>query len=462
MGFIRMAVMRPAVQLKRITSGNFEQTRYTRYLESHQYDKPGDLKQMQAEKLCGLMRHSCEKIPYYKHLKDKLELLPETAFDDIKKFPVITKKLINDCPDEFIDKEIPAVMRMKTGGTSNVKVEVIRDKASNTKRNDEYFNRMIGVYPGMRRLILSRHESNYRIGNDENPDHFVHYYHNRLSGTYQVKPMPLTEEKLSRTYNSYMSGRPEFMRANLNTGYIFAKYLEDNNLSLPPLKVVRSSSTQMIGEYRDTLKRVFGAEPYDSYGASEINFVSSQCEMYGGMHYIPMSHYIEILNDNGEELDKGEPGSMVITSLVHRAMPIIRYKIGDRAALSDELCRCGRTYPLIREIMGRDIEVIDAAKGKITGSHVLDLIRSNRGIADCQIIGRDNNAFLINIVMAEGYKAGDEQIILDYIIEKAGICDIETVFVPMIPILPNAKSLRVIPLSYDKDILDKLLYFGTE
>ena len=459
MGLIRMMVMRPAVQIKRIISRNFGQTNYTRYLEAHQHDTPEMLKRIQAEKLCELLKYTCESIPFYKHLQNRLGLKPETAFEDIKKFPVITKQMISERPDDFVNTAIPVVMRMKTGGTSNVKVEVIRDKYSNTMRNDEYFNRMNGVYPGMRRLILSRHESNYRVGNDENPEDFIHYYQNRFSGTSQVKPMPLTKEKLSRIYNYYISGKPEFLKVNINTCYVFAKYLESNGLSVPPVKVIRSSSAQMIDEHRKTFNRVFGADPYDAYGASEINFTASQCDVRGGMHYIPMSHYIEILDENDEEKNISEPGSMVVTSLVHRAMPIIRYKVGDCAALSNELCSCGRTYPLIREILGRDIEVIKTAKDSITGIDIIDLIKTCDGISDCQVIERSKKEYLMNIVKAKGYKPGDEQVFLNYIKSKTENAKIEISYVPMVPMLPNAKSLRVIPVHFDTDIENKLIYY---
>ena len=460
MGFLRRIVMGPAVQMKRILGGNFGQTRYTRYLEKHQYDSPEALKRMQADKLCKIMRHACDRIPYYKSLKGELKLTPETAFEDIKKFPIITKQMISERQVDFVDRNIPAVMRMKTGGTSNVKVEVIRDKSSHNMRNDEYFNRMIRVYPGMRRMILSRHESNYRIGNDEDPEKWVHYRHNRLSGTYHVKPNPLTEEKLSKIHDFYVSGKLEFLRANTNTGYLFAKYAEKMSFKLAPLKVLRCSSTQLVDEHRETFKRVFGTDPYDAYGASEINFVASQCDVRKGMHYIPMSHYIEILDSNNNEVAAGTAGSMVVTSLVHMAMPMIRYRIGDCAVLSDSLCSCGRTYPLIKRMLGRDLEVISTSTGVLTGADILRLIESAQGIADCQVIERSSGGILVNIAKSTDYKTGDENVIRGLIIEKIGAVDIEIAFYPILPILPNAKNIRVIPADFDSDIENKLVKYS--
>lgn len=460
MGILRMAVMRPAVQVKRILSGNFGQTRYTRYLETHQYDNTEKLREMQAEKLCIIMRHACERIPFYKHLKNDLGLVPETSFEDIKKFPVVTKQMIAECPNDFVDPDVPVLMRMKTGGTSKVKIEVLRDRYSLNMRNDEYFNRIIGIYPGMRKLILSRHEINYRVGNDEAPENMIHYYHNRISGIHLVKPMPLTEEKLSRIYSLYMSEKPEFLKGNLNTCYIFAKYLEEKELVIPPVKIIRSSGTQMVNEHQDTFKRVFGVEAYDSYGASEINFVSSQCEIHEGMHYIPMSHYIEIHRDNGEEANMEEPGSMIVTSLVHKAMPIIRYRIGDIAAMTHEQCPCGRTYPMIREIMGRELEIIETEDGRITGYEVLELLKAVEGISDIQLVEISKGRILLNIVKSNNYSRDDEEVVLAFIHDKTGIRDIQISFVPIIPILPNAKSIRVIPLEYYKKIDGGLIYYN--
>ena len=47
-------------------------------------------------------------------------------------------------------------------------------------------------------------------------------------------------------------------------------------------------------------------------------------------------------------------GDVIVTDLLNRAMPLIRYRIGDVAALSPaSRCRCGRALPRLSRVEGR-------------------------------------------------------------------------------------------------------------
>jgi phenylacetate-CoA ligase len=46
-------------------------------------------------------------------------------------------------------------------------------------------------------------------------------------------------------------------------------------------------------------------------------------------------------------------GDVIVTNLASYSFPIIRYRLGDQAVLSDEVCACGRQHPLIAEVIGR-------------------------------------------------------------------------------------------------------------
>ena len=63
--------------------------------------------------------------------------------------------------------------------------------------------------------------------------------------------------------------------------------------------------------------------------------------------------YVEVLRPDGSPARAGEVGMVVVTDLVNRAMPIIRYQVGDTAALASGQCRCGRGLPLLDSIAGR-------------------------------------------------------------------------------------------------------------
>jgi len=61
----------------------------------------------------------------------------------------------------------------------------------------------------------------------------------------------------------------------------------------------------------------------------------------------------------------GEPGSVVVTDLTNRAMPILRYQVGDVAVWSDQVCPCGRGLPLLERIDGREADYVVTARGEL-------------------------------------------------------------------------------------------------
>lgn len=48
-------------------------------------------------------------------------------------------------------------------------------------------------------------------------------------------------------------------------------------------------------------------------------------------------------------------GEAVVTNLLSRSFPIIRYKLGDYIKLAPESfkCKCGRAHPVLLDVLGR-------------------------------------------------------------------------------------------------------------
>ena len=54
-----------------------------------------------------------------------------------------------------------------------------------------------------------------------------------------------------------------------------------------------------------------------------------------------------------------------MTSLANRAMPLIRYEIGDTGELLAERCPCGRGLPLMRPTWGRSADYLALVDGTV-------------------------------------------------------------------------------------------------
>ncbi|MCD6322425.1 MAG: phenylacetate--CoA ligase family protein, partial [Clostridiales bacterium] len=351
-----------AVQGKRITNGTFSQSKFTRYIESIQYLSEDELIQLQNIELSKIMNHAVNNIPYYKNLLGKLELSPSSARDDIKHFPIITKDIYNTKKEQFVDPNILVIKSMYSGGTTFTKVSVNTGIYFETHKANEFFNRMVGIYPGMSRFIISRHEDTYIEGGPVYKD--IDFQANKISRTYQVTPFDFNAEKLKRAYELYIKAKPQIFKGNTSTLVEFAESIEKNDWKIHKVPIVFSGQTNMKKEYVETLHRVFDSKVYNAYGATESGIVAAQCDEGKGLHYVPILHYLETLK-NGKQVENGKPGSLIITSLAHYAMPIIRYQIGDFATLTDKKCDCGRNFPMIEKLDGRTYETINTPVGSL-------------------------------------------------------------------------------------------------
>jgi phenylacetate-CoA ligase len=79
---------------------------------------------------------------------------------------------------------------------------------------------------------------------------------------------------------------------------------------------------------------------------------------------------VRIVRPDGSTAARGETGRVVVTDLANHVMPFINYVIGDRAA-AGEPCGCGRGWPTLAHVEGRDTEVIRTQVGKRVSSVTL-------------------------------------------------------------------------------------------
>lgn len=98
---------------------------------------------------------------------------------------------------------------------------------------------------------------------------------------------------------------------------------------------------------RAEIERRLGLTAINCYGLSEIvgPGVAAECaEGRNGLH-INEDHFLpEIIDpETGEPLPLGQEGELVLTTLTKEAVPMIRYRTGDRSALLPGDCTCGRT-----------------------------------------------------------------------------------------------------------------------
>lgn len=167
---------------------------------------------------------------------------------------------------------------------------------------------------------------------------------------------------------------------------------------------------------RQAIWERLGIELYDIYGLTEIYGpgIGINCEQEEGIHYWDDYIYIEIINPNtGEVVPDGEPGEIVITTLVKEGAPLLRFRTHDMSRMIPEPCSCGRSYPRIDIIQGRSDDMFKVHGVNMFPGQVEEILQQVDGVLSEYTINiahdEDHNRDILFVtVEAEGRVSFDQ------------------------------------------------------
>jgi phenylacetate-CoA ligase len=99
-----------------------------------------------------------------------------------------------------------------------------------------------------------------------------------------------------------------------------------------------------------------GIWPRDDYGLGEFYGpgVASECDAGGCLHVLSDTFIAEIVDpETGEPTPVGEIGELILTGLHKDALPLFRYRTGDRLMALPQDCPCGMAHTRIGRVTGR-------------------------------------------------------------------------------------------------------------
>jgi phenylacetate-CoA ligase len=163
---------------------------------------------------------------------------------------------------------------------------------------------------------------------------------------------------LTREQPEYLFSYPSNLKA-------LAKYFISNGLQLEKLREVRTLGEILDDEMKSVCRKAWGVvDLIDVYSAQELGYIALQCPENENIYHIQAENlYVEVLDKEGYPCKEGEIGRIVVTTLHNFAMPLIRYEIGDYAEVGSS-CACGRTLPVLRQIMGRKRNMLALPNGE--------------------------------------------------------------------------------------------------
>ena len=403
---------------------------------------------LQVERLRDLAAAAYQHAPYWRSVMDERGFKPDAIRSpaDLKRFPLLEKATLRERREEMVWREEgPRVKLVRTSGSTNEALQFYtsssREAAINAARMRGH--RWIGVDKGDKEVYFWG--SPVELHTQDRIKHFRDWLVNEpLSDGFEI-----TEERAVRYIEDWKRWRPKCIFGYPNSFLLTVRIAEKRGIDLKEIgrRGTRALSTtsEMLGEVnRKIISEAFGLPVYDSYGLREAALVGHECDRFT-MHTMDEHVILETIHPETLEPVSGE-GELVITSLISRPMPVIRYRTGDMVTLSEEPCPCGRSLGRITISGGRIADFVVTDKGKwVAGYFIIYICRGVPGVVNFQAIQEKAGEVRVLLVTDERFPAdGCARVRQAVQARLAGDDRIEVEVVDDIPPAPSGKYRPVI------------------
>jgi phenylacetate-CoA ligase len=376
----------------------------------------------QWQQVQALLAHAYRSTKFWRERFELLALRPDEIrnFDDYRQLPILTKddlrSDLNDLLAEGIDRS--AWHHHKTSGSTGKSVEVYVDdpaqqwRRATTLRSDEWTGWRLGEKVA---LVWG------------NPEYVKNGWRGRLRNALLERASYLDtlwmDDAAMRSFVAEQRRRhPTLMMGHAHSLYLLASFIEREGLEPFRPRGILSTAMCLHNHERAGIERVFGTQVTNRYGCEEVALIACQCEAFGGLHVNSDGVYVELLRPDGSLAGLGEPGSVVVTDLTNRAMPILRYKLGDVAVWDQTPCSCGRTLPLLARIDGREADYVFTPGGQMISGISLT---ENLGVllpeaAQLQIVQERIDHLRFRIVRGEGFGEASLERLAELVAQRFG------------------------------------------
>jgi phenylacetate-CoA ligase len=400
----------------------------------------------QQERLAQMFWYASRNVPYYRqHWEMRRRNGDQAYVESLSNWPVLSKDVLRDHPKAFVADGVKLRSQIveHTSGTTGKPLTLWMSKDAvhqwyalaearwrswyGLSRHDRW-----GILGGQMVTPFTQSKPPFWVWNAGMNQLYLSSYH-------------LAPQNIAAYFDAIQSHKLVYLLGYASSLYLLAQFALEQNLEIPALKAVISNAEPLYAHQREVISRAFQCPVYDTYGLSENVCAASEC-LSGNLHLWPEVGFTEILEDDTDlPASSGKTGRVICTGLLNESMPLIRYQVGDRAALAygETLCGCGRSLPVISKIEGRMDDLIITPDGRRIGR--LDpVFKSDLPIREAQIIQETRRHLRLRYVPADGFEEQDIEVLIDRIRDRVGDMQILLEKCESIPRSANGKFRAVV------------------
>ena len=99
--------------------------------------------------------------------------------------------------------------------------------------------------------------------------------------------------------------KPRFIRGYASSVYYFARWLKENDASLPSIAAVFTTAEKLMPHMRKVIEETFCCEAYDNYGLMDGGVSAYECPEHSGMHIDTERSIMEVVDPSGCQVVNG-------------------------------------------------------------------------------------------------------------------------------------------------------------
>jgi phenylacetate-CoA ligase len=367
-------------------------------MERVQWLPTPDIEALQLDRLRLFLTQVGATVPYYRELFKTLEFDPSTleSIEQLQTLPLLDKVTIKQNTDALKAENASQLSVFNTGGSSGEPLVFYlgKERVSHDVAAKRRATRWWDVDIGDKEIVIWG--SPIELSSQDR----VRQYRDKLFRTQLLSAFDLSPTKLDEYIAQILRVKPRMLFGYPSAISSMAEHARNRgvDLSKSGVAVVFVTSERLYDHQREVIESSFNAPVANGYGGRDAGFIAHQCKS-GGMHVTADDIIVEIVDEGGKPVPKDTPGEIVVTHMRTPGFPFIRYRTGDVAELSSQLCACGRGLPLLENLQGRSTDFIYAADGtKLHGLALIYVLRELAEIKSFRIIQKSHLLILVELV----------------------------------------------------------------
>ena len=395
------------------------------------------------ERLAGVLHRAVTRVPYYRdQWAERRRRGDQASWEVLENWPILEKEPVRKNPKAFVadDCDVHSMIAESTSGTTFKPLSLWWSQETSRQWYALQESRCQGWYGQTRNDRWAHLGAQWvtPIGQKTPPFWVWNRALKQLyMSSYHLSPdlVPHYLDAIRRYRITYLWGYPSSL-------YALAKGILRLGIRDLKMSVAITDAEQLFDYQRQTISEAFQCPVCETYGMNEIVAGASQCPK-GTMHLWPEAGWIEVMED-GVEVPAGKTGEFICTGLINADMPLIRYRVGDRGMLKEDVqCSCGRTLPALVGLDGRADDVLYTRDGRAFG-RLCTVIQGDIAVYEAQLIQEDFDLVRVKYVPTPEFSQKDVETITDRL--RACMGDVNVVFdqADQIERGPNGKFRTVV------------------